>query len=123
MQAIDPFFNVPRESVKTSRGDVELPILYYELEILIALFIIDSKPAKDMLASVGLKPVELPLGKTVGGLAFYRYDNTTVGIYNEVGVGIAAVPVEQKIPLLSITDFLKPTLKRRLGFYIADLPV
>ncbi|MBV6494037.1 MAG: hypothetical protein LDLANPLL_02063 [Turneriella sp.] len=123
MQAIDKFFDVPREKVKTTKGEVELPILYYELEILLALFLVDKKPAEKLLSAVKLKPVEVPLGKTIAGLAFYRYDHTTVGTYNEVGLGIAAVPQEQVLPLLSVTDFLRRTEKRRLGFYITDLPV
>ena len=41
----DPFFEVPRTTVTTSEGDAELPIFYYDVSALLALFAIDHERA------------------------------------------------------------------------------
>lgn len=119
----DNFFSVPRESVNTSAGVVELPILYHRLELLLAFFLVDAVASAELLPGKLCQPVRLPFQKSVAGLAFYRYDETSVGSYNEVGLALAALPAEVTSSPFSLLDLFRPAVDRNLGFYIVDLPV
>lgn len=114
---------VDRRTVETSEGPVQLPILYYDVSAASALFVIDADPARDLLDPMGLEPVMVPGGRTLAGLAFYEYRDTTVGPYNEVGLAIAAEPAGQGRGVLAMSDMLRSVRRRRLGFAVLDLPV
>ena len=119
----DAFFNVPMETVKTSQGDVQLPILYYDLSFMMAFFWVEPDDVSPILSGAGLKPVTILNGKTIAGLAFYEYRNTGVGSYNEVGLAIAALPWEKFSPWFPALELLMPLKMRRMGFHVIDLPV
>jgi hypothetical protein len=116
------FFEVPRESVSTTSGAVDLPILYYRLDALYAFWTVDASVADELLTGTGLRAVRGPRARALFGLAFYDYHDTTIGPYHEVGTALAVHP-GATAPLLSWLDLLVPARRRRLGFYILDLPV
>jgi len=116
------FFEVPRARVETSAGAVDLPILYYRLDAIYAFWAVDAAAADELLAGTSLRAVRGPGGKALAGLAFYDYHDTTIGPYHEVGTALAAYP-GSAAPVLSWLDLLVPAARRRLGFYVADLPV
>lgn len=119
----DYFFQYPRTVIPTSEGDVEMPIMYYDDSVMMALFRVDHERAQAMVADQGLQAVRIAGNKALVGLAFYQYRQTSIADYNEVGVAIAVVPngtAEPSLPLLSMFRTLD---KAPIGFYIVDLPV
>lgn len=117
------FFPAQHTHRQTAQGFVDLPILYYDTSAFYAFFDVALGAAETILAGTGLIPVPLPGGRTIAGIAAYEYRATSVGVYNEVGLAIAAVPASTPLPALSLLDLILPSSFRRLGFYIADLPV
>ena len=119
----DKFFNVPMVTRSTSEGDVEFPILYLDASCVSAFFLCDLDKVKQQLKGVPLDPGFVIGNKVVVGIQFYEYRDTTVGIYNEVGVAIPVVKRGEKPSLLPLLDLYSNPEKRTTAFYIIDLPV
>lgn len=119
----DPFFQVPRTIRATSEGDVEFPILYYDVSTLIALFFVEYDRAAAKLADMALRPALTYGKKAVAALAFFEYRKTSIGPYNEVGLAIPALPPHLPRPLSTWLDLYSRLDTRRVGFHILDLPV
>ncbi len=119
----DPFFQYPRTPFATSEGSVDLPILYYDDSQLLALFLVDYDAAQAQVRDHGMDAVRFVGGKALAGVAFYEYRETTVGVYNEVGVAIAVVPSGTPAPAMPMLSMLGSLDKGRVGFFIIDLPV
>lgn len=117
------FFPKQTKKFQTKVGMVDLPILYYDTSAFMAFFTADIARARSLLSGTGLKPVPLLGGQTLVGVAAYEYRSTTVGVYNEVGLAIAALPDGTPFAELALAELLLPSVLRRLGFYVADLPV
>jgi hypothetical protein len=118
----DVFFQVQQKAYPTSQGPVELPILYYDVSVFQAFFKVSAAAAEKMLSGTGLRPV-LAGKDALVGLAFFEYRRTSIGPYNEVGVCLACYPAYENGQPSAIRDFLRPSLQRKLGFHILDLPV
>ncbi len=85
------FLNIPQESVSTSLGNIDFPMLYKEVDGLFASFWIDYDKAVAKLKDTGLNPAIKPFSfskKTAVTLAFFEYRDCSVGPYNEVAVAI-----------------------------------
>ncbi len=119
----DPFFQYPQTTVATSEGPVALPILYYDDSQWMGLFLVDHKAAQAMVHADGLDAVRVAGGKALVGVAFYEYRETSIGVYNEVGVALAVVPTGTPMPTLPLLSMLGSLDKGRVGFFIVDLPV
>lgn len=120
----DDFFKVPVEQVKTSEGNVGLPILYYDVSLLMGFFWVEPDAVAAKLSGTGLKPVTCLNGKTIAGVALYAYHDTTVGIYNEVGVALNCIEAEKTPSIIPpAVELLMPGGWRSSSFYILDLPV
>ena len=119
----DPFFQYPRETRKTSQGDVDFPVHYYDVSNLIAVFRADPDGVESLLKSSGLKPALGLVGKPLVFLSFYEYRKTSIGSYNEVGVAIPVLPKGTRSSRSSLFDLLRAVDKSQLGFYVVDLPV
>ena len=119
----DAFFQVKQTKRETTRGAVELPILYFDTSNVLAFFLCDSDKVAEVLKGTEFKP-GLTIGKrTAIAISFYEYRHTTVGVYNEVGVAIPVLRKGDRAPLRGITDLYGDMQKRKLGFYVLDLPV
>lgn len=119
----DTFFQVTQTRHETTQGPVELPILYYDTSNILAFFLCDTKKAIETLRGTEFKP-GLTLGnRTVIAVSFYEYRRTTVGVYNEVGLALPVLHRDDLAPLRGITDLFGNMDKRKLGFYVLDLPV
>lgn len=121
--AADRFFDVPRTVRSTSMGPVELPILYYDVRNVVALFAVRIAGARSVLAGTGLEPVPAGAGHAIVGLSFYEYRETTVGVYNEVGLAIFCARAGEPRRALAFVDLLRKPQKRRVAAYVVDLPV
>lgn len=119
----ESFFQVPMETGETSEGSVEFPVLYFDSSCVTAFFRCDIDRIKNQLAGLPLK-AGLVMGKqAVVGISFYEYRETSIGPYNEVGVAIPVIHEGQSRPLLPLLDLYMSPEKRKIGFYVIDLPV
>lgn len=119
----DPFFQYPRETRKTSQGDVDFPVYYYDVTNLIAVFRAHPDGVESLLQGSGLKPALGLVGKPLVFLSFYEYRETSIGPYNEVGVAIPVLPQGAKSSHSNLFDLRRSVDKSQLGFYVVDLPV
>ena len=123
----DPFFQFPRVNRKTSKGNVEFPIYYYDVSNLIAVFKADVQGVETILKDSGMESALTIGGKPLVFMSFYEYRNTSIGSYNEVGVAIPVLRKEMgkgmKPPINNFVDLMRAVDKRQVGFYVVDLPV
>lgn len=117
------FFRVPRTTHITSEGPVDLPILYYDVTNVVAMFRADRAGAERILADTGLDLAFARGEQALVALSFYEYRRTTVGVYNEVGVAIFCVPEGQRPTRLGPAELYAPLSWRKVGAYVVDLPV
>lgn len=121
-----PFFQVPRTRVQTSEGAVDLPIMYYDTSMLNAYFLVDKARVEKILQGTGLVPALTIGGKALVALACFEYRDTSVGVYNEVGVALAVTRQGDTVTLGGWQDVLTTIShpeERHVGFHIIDLPV
>jgi len=124
--ARDPFFQVPRANARTSAGNVELPILYYDASALYAFFLVDQRRIANVMLDAELDPCMRVGDKAIVGVACYQYRDTSVGVYNEVGLAVAVQRRGETLALGGWRDvlgsFTQPE-QRHSGLYVLDLPV
>lgn len=122
----EPFFQVPRTLFQSSRGPVELPILYYDTTAVQAFFLAERGRVEQLLAGTGLEPALTVGGRALVGIACFEYRDTSVGVYNEVGVALAVCRQGTQLPLGGWRDMLahmSDPESRQVAFHIVDLPV
>ncbi|MDE2402901.1 MAG: acetoacetate decarboxylase family protein [Burkholderiales bacterium] len=119
----DVFFQYPLSRFGTSCGEIDLPILYYDCSVVMAIFLVDADKAAAAVRDVALTVVPIAGGKALVGVAFYEYRETAIGPYNEVGVAIVVAPKGQRLPRLPWWSLVGALDKNPLGFHIVDLPV
>jgi len=119
----DVFFQYPLANFSTSVGDIELPILYYDNSVFMAIYLIDIERARSLVTDDRLDVVRCANNKAMVGISFYEYRHTAIGPYNEVGVAILVAPKGVATPRIPLLTLLGPLDKNPMGFYIVDLPV
>lgn len=119
----DLFFQYPRNTFTSSEGEVQMPIMYYDDSIMMALFRVDFYKAQALVADQGLQAVRIFGGKALVAMAFYQYRETSIADYNEVGVAIATVPNGTKVPMFPLLSMMNALDKAPVGFCVIDLPV
>lgn len=118
----DRFFRVPTATRLTSEGPISLPILYFDVVNVVAMFDAPLAGASLLLEGTGLTPAVVG-GRAAVALSFYEYLDTSVGVYNEVGIAILATRRGEAMPRLGWADMMVPPPYRTLGAYVVDLPV
>lgn len=121
------FFNVPQEPIQTSIGNVNLPIFYYDVNVMYIFYLLESEKVQKLLEKTDLEAIRILGNKSLVCLAFFEYKNTSIGIYNEVGMAIAVKEKERKVSF-PIIEFLKLLYKKNIqnisiGFWVQHLPV
>src|SRR5262245_744097 len=87
---MDEFFaRVRQKPFTTSGGTCDLPILYRDASQLGLFFRIDLERARALLRDTTVEPWPI-LGAAMGAIYAWEYRDSTVGTYNEVGLGIQA---------------------------------
>lgn len=119
----DVFFQYPLSRFATSAGEIDLPILYYDCSVVMALFQVDVDKAAAVVRDPDLTVVPVVGGKTMVGVAFYEYRHTAIAPYNEVGVAVAVAPRGTSMPRQPLMSLLGSLDKNPLGLHIVDLPV
>ena len=124
----EPFFDVPRTSVSTSHGQVQLPILYRKTRNVNAFFMVDTDKVQAVLkpsAGDDMQAACLWRGKAMVGLACYEYEDTSIGPYHEIGIAVPVVRrgVKPRLGhwLQALGDVDNPA--REMGFHVLHLPV
>ncbi len=99
---------------------IRLPILYQDVEALLAFFPIDADRAQAVLpAGAGLRAVRASPRKAVLVLAAFDYKESTVGSYGEVAIGILAA--RRRLPPL--VGVLAERHLGDVGIFVVHLPV
>jgi hypothetical protein len=119
----DPFFQVPQTTHTTTQGPIDLPILYFDVSMLLAFFVTKCDAVEAKLSGTGLRPALTIGGRALVGIAHYEYRQTGVGSYNEVGLALPVLPEGAPAPRNLIQALYGSVDKRHLGFHVLDLPV
>lgn len=122
----DPFFQVPRHRFQTSEGSVDLPILYFDTSAVFAFFLPERKRVEALLVGTGLNPALTVGNRALAALACFEYRDTSVGVYNEVGLAVAVCRQGEGQAVGGWADMMK-TLRspeeRHVALHVLDLPV
>lgn len=119
----DQFFNVRVKKVPTTKGDIDLPILYYDYGYAYFLFWADYDRVINKLDGTVFRPCKFFNGKAGVLLNFFEYRNSAIGPYNEVGLSVLCHFQKLIRPGSFIAQFLKDAKKWTMGAYVIDLPV
>lgn len=117
------FLDIPQAVVRTSEGNVGVPILYRQARSVLAVFSVESGRLRDVLDDDELQPVAVADGRAVIAIALFDYRDTSIGPYHEAAVATLVVPRAWGVPARPALDLLLPVRWRRVGMYILDLPV
>lgn len=118
----DPFFDVPKTVVSINEGPIELPACYFDASNYLALFQIDVDEAAEKLRGLPLQPV-IVSRKAVAVLTFFKFRDTTLGPYHEVGLAILVTPEGEQQLQISFNDLMEPSCRESLASWVLDLPV
>ena len=91
-----------------------------------AFFLADSHKVAELLQGTGLMPALTLGGKSLVALGCFEYRDTSVGVYNEVGLALAVLPQGDTLALGGWKDLIatiRQPEERRVAFHIVDLPV
>lgn len=122
--AAEDFFDVPKTIANTSEGELELPILYFDVSVRQLNFWVDYDKALPKLEGTGLEPVRFSKGKTVVSMVFYNYRRTSVSSYEKLALAITAQPQSPNNKTLRlITIFGIPMIRGGISAYVLELPV
>ncbi|MEI2702889.1 MAG: acetoacetate decarboxylase family protein [Baekduia sp.] len=122
----DVFFQVPRTAVSTSEGAVALPIMYYDASALYAFFLVDRGAAESLLGGDRLRPALTAGDRALAAIACYQYRDTSVGVYNEVGLALSVTADDAAPPFGGWPDMVVTRSSpeaRTVGMHVLDLPV
>jgi hypothetical protein len=119
------FFDVKKSTVKTSEGEIDLPILYYDTGVRYLNFWVDFEKAASRLAGTGLLPCKFFNGKAFTSLVYFQYRHVSIDPYDEATITIMVHPVSSKKPLFFLPAFLSKTgmEKNNIGAYVLEMPV
>jgi hypothetical protein len=117
----DSFFaRVPQAPHPTSEGPVDLPIYYRDASLFGVFFAADLDACRALVGPRSIEPWPL-LGRAVVALYAWEYRGTTVGVYNEVGLGIQARRRGSAPSLLRLARDM--TADDDQGIWVVNLPV
>jgi hypothetical protein len=117
--AVNAFWSVPTVCVKTTAGDIDLPIKYRDATALTLFWSVAADGAERALSNTGLYPVRIAPGRAVLALTCFEYRDTTIGPYNELSVAVLVSPSRGSPRAL----FRLLAGDRALGAHVLHLPV
>lgn len=120
-ETMDTFFdNVRQAPAKTSTGTCDLPILYRDASQFGVFFRIDLDRARALLKDRSVEPWPIA-GAAMGAIYVWEYRDSTVGSYNELGLGIQARRRGSRPSVLKLG--LDMRAQDDQGIWVVDLPV
>ncbi len=99
---------------------IALPVQYRDGSAVYFYFAVPMKVASEVLQGQ-FEPAPLAFGQTIAALCFFEYRDTSIGPYNELGLGIT-VQGGAKGTWLPL-DLLRGAKARTTGFHVMSLPV
>lgn len=115
-----------KETILSTGVRIWLPIRYYDLSWINAIFPAPAAKVQRLLPSNKLKPILLAPGIAVVALSGFEYRKSDLNPYNEF---VVAIPVQYE-PLVNIPGLpllfhpvLSPQWYRKFGMYVHHLPV
>ncbi len=105
---------------QTSKGPCALPILYRDASQIGVFFRADIRRAAKLLEGTSLEPWPV-LGKAIVAIYVWEYRDSTVGRYNEVGLGIQARRRGARPSLLELVRDMGA--QEDQGIWVVNLPV
>lgn len=117
------FLDVSQTVVHTTEGNVGFPILYKDVAAVMAVFAAPMDAVVSLLRDTDLEPLPFRGGKPMIAVSFFRYDDTTIGAYNEGAVTTLVVRRGTPAPRVPALDMLRGAGSRKGMTYIFDLPV
>ena len=112
--------DIKQSAMPTSSGAVALPILYRDGSMLVAGYLIDIARAQAILGDLPFEPV-LILGRALVLLTVFEYRDTTIGSYNEFGIGILVQRAGTSPSLWRILHDIRKV--EEVGLFVTNLPV
>lgn len=119
----DPFFQIDQSVVRTSEGDVAVPMFFYDASYMISLFHVDAQRLVDAIGDAAVEPALDRKGRGIVGLAFYEYRHASIASYNEVGLAAQVVRKGDKSPKFPLFDMVRKPAARKSYNYLFHLPV
>lgn len=116
----DLFAGVVQEPRTTTAGECALPILYRDASLTGVLLFADLAKARDATRDLAIEPWPI-LGRAVVALYAWEYRDSTVGVYNEVGLGIQARVTGKRPSLLKLARDMRD--QESQGIWVMNLPV
>jgi len=120
---LDKFFNIKQQIITTDKGDVGLPIFYYDFSSIVFSYLADKTEAEILLKGSGLKPALVLGNKVMVIIVFFEYRDTSIGSYNEVALTTLSYPEDNPKPFCPLINFIKKGQNWNIGAYIHNLPV
>jgi len=119
------FFDVKRSSAKTSEGDIELPMLFYDVGVRYLNFWIDYEKTSSKLFGTGLLPCRFFNGKALTSLVYFQYRHVSIDPYDEATITIMVHPESSKKPLFYLPAFVTRSgmKNKNIGAYVLEMPV
>lgn len=114
------FFRVPRVTVQTSQGRVELPIEYRDATATTVVYAVEPHLVRPLLEPSGLVPL-IFRGRTAAlAVSWFDYRDTSIGPYHELSIAVLSHhPLDEpRYPLLGLFG-----RGRVVGGHILHLPV
>jgi hypothetical protein len=112
--------STPQTVENTSSGPCAVPILFRDGSMLVVGYRIDPTRAKAAFGGLPLEP--LTVGRrALALLCVFEYRDTTIGPYNEVGVGVYARRTGRAPSILKVLRDMRPI--EEVGLYVTNLPV
>jgi hypothetical protein len=108
-----------RETVQTSAGPCDLPIVYEDASLLTAMWRVDPERARSLLPPE-IEPWPI-LGKALAMLCIFEYRRTSIGPYGEIGLGVLSRRKGTKPSLTRVLRDLRSDEEQAL--YVVNLPV
>ncbi len=116
-----PFFaNVARAPTPVGNASVELPILYRDASQFGVFFRTDLAAARELLKDAPVEPWPV-LGHAMAAIYVWEYRDTSVGPYNELGIGVQARRRGSRPSLLQLG--LDMEAQDDQGIWVVNLPV
>ena len=116
----DILCDIKQSEMATSSGPVALPILYRDGSMLVAGYRIDVARTQAILGDLPFEPIVI-LGRALVLLTLFEYRDSTLGPYNELGIGIL---VQRAGTSPSLWRILRDISKvEEAGLFVTNLPV
>lgn len=116
----DFFGGVVQAPVQTAAGPCQLPILYRDATLLGLMYRLEPSRVASVLDGLPLEPMVV-FGKALGLVVVFEYRDTTVGQYNEIGLGVHVKRTGSRPGRLRSLLDMRPQEDQAL--YVVNLPV